>query len=350
MSHNVTCRPVAGRHDMVREDSFQQALSLALSAWHPALMGALLVALTNCSGRTEHDALSSADTSSSTAGQGGFKSTSTGTGSAGTSGAGPQPASGDAGGGTQDDPDAVMDPPGLDPGNGSLSTGSSCADDSLCVEQGNTCIVPSSEDGGVSARGICSRDCSEIACADGEECVALGTMQLCVPHCPTGVAHCGGASLCKPSPGGADVCMPACTDDEDCAVGLCDVTTGLCSQTLQPGSNPTGAPCTPGRTDECSGACETLGEGSVFCTRPCQQGTFNTCELCLNTSGEFQTSATGACFQPCNCNRDCFHPDFICDPFTEHQDQAYTIFRFTRGVCLPAEQRPGVSGIDECLP
>jgi hypothetical protein len=144
---------------------------------------------------------------------------------------------------------------------------------------------------------------------------------------------------------GSSVCYPQCTGDEDCSVGACDFATGLCSASVSIGSFPVGAPCQDAEVGLCDKVCGEPLENFSICTGPCNQGTFDTCPLCLNGAGAFKTGAPGACFQPCSCDDDCFHPDAICDPFTGREEQGKTIFSFTTGVCLPRSAMPASKGI-----
>jgi len=246
-------------------------------------------------------------------------------------------------------------PPGTDSGPpGPRPAGEPCLQGSDCHTGGaTTCRGVGAAGGDSSRNGYCTRSCDpSIGCGNGEICAAVGQENLCLSLCPAAPGWCGDGSRCKELPnGGGSVCYPQCGSDKDCAAGRCDLNSGLCSSSVAPhGSYPVGSPCSPTAAENpCAGVCANL-QGSGMCTSPCNQGFYEICPVCLNVGGAFQTGAPGNCFQPCNCNRDCFQADAICDPFTGREDVGRTLFSFTRGVCVARSAFPNSPGLPTCLP
>jgi len=243
----------------------------------------------------------------------------------------------------------LLNPPAIG-GGSAIATGAICdTSGATCSVSGDICRPVGNSAGAASRHGYCTHSCNPgdaSACGDQGGCARVGGDDICLALCPTDeLSHCGLGSRCREIESGVSVCYPQCTGDQDCASGACDFGSGLCSTSVSIGSFPVGAPCEDGEAGLCDMICGAPLENFESCTGLCNQGTFDTCPVCLNGVGEFQTGAAGFCFQPCDCDGECFHQDAICDPFTGREAQGRSLFGFTLGVCLPRSAVPESKGL-----
>jgi hypothetical protein len=190
------------------------------------------------------------------------------------------------------------------PGDGEV--GSACTAGGDC--EGGFCIGP---DMGFPD-GYCTSDCSGGgSCPDGSTCVTVDRMgtAVCLDDCDPSAA----GRECRMGYGCADsfmippVCLPGCTDDTDCEMGLeCDPTGGIGAGICFDPSAMPGGPC----VDEsmCPAGSFCLGEGFTgwpggACGGPeCDPVSGEGCPegaACLETMGG------GICVAGCTVDSDC---------------------------------------------
>lgn len=239
-----------------------------------------------------------------------------------------------------------------------LYFGAPCQKDEHCG-QGLRCLKEDADDlapglGGPPG-GLCSRSCTtDSDCAGGAQATCVspfgGGPPFCLPACTPGASDaperkCLGRYdlACQSSPADplSGMCVPACGGSADCHGSPCDLGTGLCVRVAPVGA-PIGADCTSGR---CSGGV-CIGEGdqqvcSGFCTLGTAGCGFDPTSperldaYCL-ASPEV-TSAQhdlGLCIQLCDCDGDCRHAGFVCDPAPADSAIVRSV-RGRRGGCFP---------------
>jgi hypothetical protein len=239
------------------------------------------------------------------------------------------------------------------------SIGAECATDADCGGS-LRCFDAATDSLGVGgpAGGYCSLPCDDNAdctSVDGQAgCGTIGGRSLCLRRCTAGDPA-AGANKCLERPdlicfsraaqGAAGtegepqtgICVPNCQSDANCGGRLCDLATGLCTDTLRTG-DPVGAACAEpetcaagvclGASDQASGAC------TAFCTVGAPGCGFDGSEAVVGAAcilpqipGEGEGDR-GLCFALCDADADCTQPGFTCVP------QATS---GRAGVCVPTQ-------------
>ncbi len=121
--------------------------------------------------------------------------------------------------------DFALVPVGAVDSTPALQVGAACTSDANCPEQG-ACVTD-------WPGGYCTRDCSTTACPAASKCYQLDTnVFACFATCSgprTGRSNCRNGYVCEADAAGGAFCVPACTSDNDCTPGTCDLGTGYCS-------------------------------------------------------------------------------------------------------------------------
>jgi len=244
-------------------------------------------------------------------------------------------------------------------GTGTSSTtpiGQPCLKDSDCGTMGLTCLLPTGNDflGGGIANGVCTYDCSsditavsvtaESACAQVDPnatCLQVSPTQgycweLCtIGAVPSSEIKCHNRrdmGCYDPDGTGTGYCKPACRGDFDCAGRKCDLSEGICVDSIPAAKNlPLGSKCDPNAdSDPCQGTCIGISDGDSsatpsvgFCSGLCKLGEI-ACGVDPSSKAAIQADCLfgpdqnadlgdlGFCAQLCDCNDDCKDPDFIC--------------------------------------
>jgi hypothetical protein len=261
------------------------------------------------------------------------------------------------------EPDAGMTAPtdaGVDAGP-ATSLGARCVSDRDC-EEPLTCLEVNENVGAGEGppRGLCTVKCSEgsTVCADlGGACVDLtysGNLdsQYCLETCSFGPGdqsaftddkcHAREEFSCYPLSAGP-TCVPNCNGDMDCGTRICNPGTGMCGNTTPPGGA-IGTKCEPGASgDACHGYCQSYtlpADAGVtgVCMEDCTWGRLATCGWTGAGPAQaacflFPTSVldaggpgygdVGNCVQLCDCNSQCSHPGFVCEPLGDADYEAY---------------------------
>jgi hypothetical protein len=244
-------------------------------------------------------------------------------------------------------------------GNGTVTTtpiGQTCLKDSDCGTQGLTCLLPTGTEflGGGVANGVCTLDCSAdinavspsavSACAKVDPsatCLQVSPTQgFCWELCTTGAVpsseikcHNRRDMGCyDPDMVGTGYCKPTCRGDFDCAGRKCDLSEGICVDSIPAGRNlPLGSMCDPQLNDDpCQGRCIGISANDSgplasqgFCSGLCKIGEI-ACGVDPTSKNPIAADCLfapdmnadlgdlGFCAQLCDCNADCKNPDFIC--------------------------------------
>jgi hypothetical protein len=217
---------------------------------------------------------------------------------------------------------------------------------------GGTCAVECSQDPGICDR--LTRNAVCVKASTGElsmESMAADSDEraYCFQACNLGDeassrCHDREDVACSALAEGASFCRPLCSSDADCPGKHCDPLLGVCLDDAVRGAF-LGNECDPAAEDPgCQGLCLTVDDVSA-CTGRCIYGSANDCGnrelgrpgLCFIPEGEGSIGDVGFCSQLCDCDRQCFHPDMICDPF---MDPPLEELLQAKGVCLPADRQP----------
>jgi hypothetical protein len=224
--------------------------------------------------------------------------------------------------------------------------GDACAADVDCGP-GLICVLPTASDpifGGGAPGGYCSTSCAlDIDCPGTDSLCLVGSLEVgnCVEICKLGPAldtfddplaptKCRGRTdlRCTSTSTSADVCLPTCSSDSQCATGMvCDPRTAICLPAAATGL-PDGAKCSTSATPpDCAGVCVSFtGTDVTMCSQACVLGgdpahpaASPSCGgvtrgLCIfkpagNGAGDY-----GFCSPACSKQDDCQNPDFWCLP------------------------------------
>jgi len=240
--------------------------------------------------------------------------------------------------------------PAAGPNSGLI--GAACADASGC-RAGLECISSHSSylNGEGPSAGMCLARClpDHDFCKGLDatsKCVVLdngGTpnttsddIAYCLPGCQLGTQvneldKCRGRSdlVCSESPAGSrsGYCRPACRSDVDCDGRYCDLSTGLCGDSVRTG-DPIGAACSADTvlSTTCAGGCMPISATFAECSGVCSYGTGTPGCGQSNLSARLSyycyidpTSGSGLgdlgyCANLCDCDNDCARSDAVCEP------------------------------------
>jgi len=165
--------------------------------------------------------------------------------------------------------------------------------------------------------GVCISICSpsKIACPAEDACVwqlspYLGEANICLPTfnpqtgCrPEYAPQLAIQYLAGTEPQPVGVCQPACRNDADCAMGTCNIYSGLCSDPVQGAEH--GAACVT--HEECKGHCLFFWpEG--YCTGPCRPAAPD----CPGNGVCINLGFLALCTESCQSDTDC-RDGYVCD-------------------------------------
>jgi hypothetical protein len=202
-----------------------------------------------------------------------------------------------------------------------------CADSADCsaVDRTSTCAV-------IAGRSICLRSCQSQDPAEGEAKCLDRPELTCLSSAASGDEEPSG----EPQFG---ICAPRCQSDAACGGRLCDLASGLCTDTRRPGAAPGAACAEPAvcASGLCLGAtAESPGLCSSFCTLGVPGCGYDGSEAVIGAAcllaqvpGEGEGDS-GLCFALCDLDSECSGEGFLCVPEPAAAESGRS------GVCLPA--------------
>jgi hypothetical protein len=235
---------------------------------------------------------------------------------------------------------------GVGGGAGSPGLGGTCRSATDCAA-GLECVTLLAEGDRAVVNGLCTLPCDPAAldadCDSVEPrslCVSFSEtesycMEGCFPQSDLGCSDRDDSFCMDLSPAGsgfsATACVPFCSRDQQCGLGVCNHETGFCSSTDDPGTLPLGAACTAAAAgdlnpppDSCAdGLCVSIDAGSNagVCTALCRGDVVPQCgwdgssesppALCLTTLSA-GLLGVALCRKTCACDTDCGNPAMGC--------------------------------------
>ena len=192
---------------------------------------------------------------------------------------------------------------------GEAEIGGRCVEDDHCSDEGAFCLneLLSGLPG-----GFCTRDCFDMDCPAGSECIAVGWFYLCMPLCTPGEADCRDGYRCFDVGEGMGACWGSCDNDSQCTW------TGFCNYD----------------PDDDSGYCD-CPEGTHVDTDALECA-YNDCDYLACENMNMTCDPTGGCEGNCALCDGCLDNDYV-----ESDNHCYPADAYWGGPCEKDADCPG---------